>query len=130
MNENDVIETLRKYISRQFPKECRSCGKRYESFAEFIRNTTYVGKPLSYDAERDDWQPARPLGTIGLANCSCGSTLAISSSRMNLITYWRLMNWARKEIKHQEITSNDLLEDLRRKIDQSVLEDEGKTNEN
>lgn len=129
MNENDVIKTMREFISRQFPKQCACCGKRYESFAEFIRNTTYTGKPISHDAEQEDWRPDTPIGTIGMVNCSCGTTFAISSDRMDLKTLWRLMNWARKEAKQRGITISDLLEDLRSKIDQSVLQDESKTME-
>jgi hypothetical protein len=126
MNENDVIEIMKNFISRQFPKDCTSCGKRYNSFAEFIRNTTYVGKPISYDAEQEDWQPERPIGTIGMSNCSCGTTLTIGSKGMDLKTLWRLMNWARKETKKRGIMMSDLLESLRSKIDKSVLQAESK----
>jgi hypothetical protein len=126
MNENDVIEIMKNFISRQFPKDCTCCGKRYNSFAEFIRNTTYVGKPISYDAEQEDWQPERPIGTIGMSNCSCGTTLTIGSKGMDLKTLWRLMNWARKETKKRGIMMSDLLESLRSKIDKSVLQAESK----
>lgn len=129
MNENDVIVIIREFISRQFPKECPCCGKRYDSFAEFIRSTTYVGKPMSYDAEQKDWQPDQPIGTFGMANCSCGSTLAITSRGMNLITLWRLMNWVRNERKKRGITTSDLLAHLRSTIDKSVLQDEGQKRE-
>ena len=126
MQEKDVIEIMRNHISKQFPKECTCCGKRYNSFAEFIRNTTYVGKPISYDAEQEDWQPERPIGTIGMSNCSCGTTLTIGSKGMDLKTLWRLMNWARKETKKRGIMMSDLLESLRSKIDKSVLQAESK----
>lgn len=126
MNENDVIEIMKNFISRQFPKGCTCCGKRYNSFAEYIRNTTYVGKPISYDAEQEDWQPERPIGTIGMSNYSCGTTLTIGSKGMDLKTLWRLMNWARKETKKRGIMMSDLLESLRSKIDKSVLQAESK----
>lgn len=126
MNENDVIEIVRDFISKQFPKECRCCGKRYNSFPEFIRNTTYAGKPISYDAEIGDWKPNRPIGTLGMSNYSCGTTLAISSKGMDLNTLLRLMNWGRKEEKKRGITTSVLLEELRSKIDKSVLQDESK----
>ena len=123
MNEEDVIEIVRDHASRQFPKECGCCGKRYESFADFIRNTTYAGKPVSYDAEEGNWRPASPMGVIGLANCSCGSTLALSSKGMHLVTLWRLMSWAKKEARQRGLTAKDLLDDLRCKIDARVLEE-------
>ena len=61
-----------------------------------------------------------------MANCSCGTTMAISSIGMNLITMWRLLNWARKERKIRGIEMSDLLEDLRNKINKSVLQEESK----
>ena len=130
MKEKDVIEIMRDHISKQFPKECKCCGKRYNSFAEFVRNTTPVGKPMSYDAEIGDWKPVRPIGTIGMANCSCGSTLVLTSKGMNLITLWKLMNWVRNEAQKRGITVSDLLVELRRTIDIGVLQDESKKIEN
>ena len=124
MKENDVIEIMRDHISKKFPKECACCGKLYKSFAEFLRNTTHVGKPMSYDAELEDWKPVNPLGTIGMSNCSCGSTMSITSSGINLIILWRLMNWVRNEALKRGIAREDLLADLRSKIDRSVLQDE------
>ena len=123
MKEENVIDIVLDHISKKFPKECMCCGRLYTSFADFIRNTTYVGKPLSYDAENRDWQPVNPIGTVGMANCSCGSTLAISSSGMNLVTLWRLMHWAKNEASTRGITAEDLLVELRDTIDKSVLQD-------
>ena len=129
MKETDVIEIIRDHLSKKFPKECTCCGKLYKSFADFIRDTTYVGKPISHDADQKDWQPVSPIGTIGMAECSCGTCLSISSGGMKLTTLWRLMNWARHETKKRGITSDELLADLRSKIDRSVLQDESKNSE-
>ncbi len=126
MEENDVVEIVRDFISKKFPKRCKCCGKLYNSFAEYLYNTTHAGKPISYDAEMGKWQPDKPMGTLSMAHCSCGTTMAISSIGMNLVTLWRLMNWARKEIKKRGIEMSELLEDLRNKIDKSVLHDERK----
>jgi hypothetical protein len=130
MNENDVVQILRDFISKEFPQECQCCGQRFGSLAEYLRITTHVGKPISYDAEEGNWRPERPIGTSSFANCLCGTTLAITSRGMNLNTLWRLMGWARKETKERGIKVSDLLLDLRRKIDESVLQNEGMTFEN
>ncbi len=122
MNENEVIKTIEDFISRKFPKDCNCCGKRYNTLSEYLRNTKHVGKPTSFDAEDENWKPVKPIGTISLSNCSCGTTLSISSKGMNLITMWRLMNWARKEKKARGVEIDDLLEDIREKIDKSVLQ--------
>ena len=124
MNETEVIGIMRAYLSAQFPKKCSCCGRLYNSLAEYLRNTTHAGKPVSFDAESGDWQPKIPIGTISMANCSCGTTLAISSAGMDLITMLRLMNWARKETRLRGVGMSDLLEDLRFKIDKVVLQDD------
>ena len=123
MQEKDVIEILCDFISTKFPKECKSCGRRFNSLAEYLRNTTHTGKPISYDVEDGNWKPQKPVGTISFANCPCGTTLAIGSEGMSIFTLWKLMNWARKETKNRNIELSDLLEDLRTKIDKKVLTD-------
>ena len=86
-----------------------------------IRNTSYVGKPVCYDAEMRIFKPFKPLGTFGMVNCSCGSTLALSSKNMKLTTMWKLLKWGRKEAKKRDCTTSDILNDLRRKIDGNEL---------
>jgi hypothetical protein len=121
MNENDVLNILRQFISRQFPKDCSCCGKRFNSLEEYLQNTTHCGKPVSFDAAEKNWRPIKPIGTISMANCSCGTTLSISSKGLDLITFWRMMNWARKEARKRNITISDLLAELRTKLDKIVL---------
>jgi hypothetical protein len=40
---------------------------------------------------------------------------------MGLLTLWRLLRWARKESSSRGISVGELLDDVRRKIDQQVL---------
>ena len=129
MEERDVIKIIRDFVSNQFPKECKCCGKRYNSLAEYLRKTTPVGQPVSYDAEDNDWKPDKLVGTISISNCSCGSSMGLSSDGMNVFTLFRLMLWAKKEAWIRGITISDVLEDLRNKIDASVLQDEIKKTE-
>jgi hypothetical protein len=121
MTEDQVIQTVRTYVEEQFPKACNLCGYRYNSLKEYLLNTTHVGKPHSYDAEIENWRPQNPLGTYSFADCKCGNTLVIGSSRMSVITMWRLLWWARKEKVKRGMTINELLNDLREKIDTRVL---------
>ena len=123
MKEEDVIKILIDLISKQFPKQCNNCGKSFESFAEYIQNTTHVGKPISYDAELQDWKPHKPIGGVAAANCSCGSTLSVDSQGIGLATMWKLLDWARKESKTRGISISELLDELRDKIEVIVLQD-------
>jgi hypothetical protein len=122
MTEKQVIKIIRTHIDRQFPKDCLTCGRHFSSLKEYLQNTTHVGNPHSADADLENWQPKRPAGTISLADCLCGNTLAISSHGMSLVTMWRLLGWARKESSRREISVDELLSYLRQKIDKQVLE--------
>ena len=117
MNETDVIEIIRAYISGQFPRKCSCCEKQFDTFLDFIRQTSYVGKPISYDADEGDFQPENPIGTLGMVNCSCGTTLALSTKDMDLTTMWQLLEWVKAEMKRRDCDASDLLADVRRKID-------------
>ena len=124
MEEKDVVQLLKVFISNKFPMECSNCGICYPSLAEYLRKTIHVGKPVSYDAEMENWQPLNPIGTLSTANCPCGTTLSITSNGMNLVTMWKLLHWARKESKIRGVETSTLLESIRNKIDESVLQDD------
>ena len=124
MNENEVIDIMRHYIESQFPKVCPCCGKTFTSLKDYLQNTEHVGDPVSVDAEMGNWSPLKPIGTYALANCSCGTTLAITSRNMKILTFLKLMNWAWKETRKRNIHVGELLADLRNKIDKRVLQDE------
>lgn len=121
MTEEDVIQIIRDHAARQFPKTCGCCGKEYKSFAEFIKSTTHVGGPISLDAEEGDWQPEDPLGTIGMTNCACGSTLALSSEGMDIKLLWKLMAWVRADARAKKMPVVDYLAQLRVSVDRAVL---------
>lgn len=121
MVEDEVVKIIRNHIETQFPMDCSTCNHRFASLKEYLEYTTQTGKPISYDAERKDWMPFKPLGTFSLRNCQCGTTLALSSDGMGLITMWRLLRWARKESSSRGINVRDLLDDIRKKIDSQVL---------
>jgi hypothetical protein len=69
-------------------------------------------------------QPTKPIGTMSLANCACGNTLAIDSSGMELETMWRLMAWLLAEMNRRGQKPSIVLESLRAAIDQATLTDE------
>jgi hypothetical protein len=119
--EDEVIKIVRDHIEQQFPMTCSMCGRLFDSLKAYLEYTTHLGKPVSYDAEAGDWRPLDPLGTLSYANCQCGTTLTISSHGMGLLTMWRLLRWARKESLSRGVSMGELLDDLRKKIDQQVL---------
>ncbi len=122
MTESDAVKIIRSFIERtKFPKTCSSCGRRFNTFEEYLRNTIPRGDPVSYDAESGRWTPWSPIGTIALANCSCGTTLTISSKGMSLLTIWRLMRWARRETQRRGVHTREILARIREEIHKQIL---------
>ena len=120
MNEDDVVQIVRSYIEGLFPRECPQCGLRFGSLREYLQLTTHVGNPISYDANCQGI-PSELLGTLSLANCHCGMTLAITSKSMPAAQMLELLKWARQETARRSIDIRDLLRHVRERIDQQVL---------
>ena len=124
MDEKIVIEIIKGHITEQFPLTCPCCQKEYTSVKQYLQETTHLGDPISHDAEINDWTPREPIGTYSLAQCTCGTTLSISSEGMRRLTMWRLMFWAKRESARRGIAIRELLADLRGKIDVRILKDD------
>ena len=120
LTDFEVVAIVRAHVESKFPKVCVACGRRYASLADYLLRTTHLGDPVSADAPAAA-QPASLIGTISYANCPCGSTLAISSAGMDLLTIWRLLQWAGGAMHRRKISMGALLGDLRRRIDEQVL---------
>lgn len=116
MNEADVTAAMRRHLESLFPLTCPLCQRVYPDLRDYVVNTELQGDAIPYDAEMGNWQPLRPLGNVTLANCRCGNTLALTSEGMPLTKLWRLLNWARLEIKQRKTTPRELLNYLREVI--------------
>lgn len=121
MTEEQVVRIIRSTVEQQFPKNCNACEYRFGSLKEYLQKTVHNGTPHSYDAEVGNWKPHTPYGTYSFAECMCGNTLVVGSSSIKLTTMWRLLWWARKEATRRDISINELLNDLREKVDTQVL---------
>lgn len=121
MTEADVIRAMREHLEGLFPKDCPNCNRRFATLREYLLVTKHLGPPMPYDAEFGDWNPLRPVGTVTLANCPCGTTLTLSSEGMPLVQLWRLLNWARIETKRRGLSPRELLGYLRDEICKQVL---------
>ena len=121
MTESEVIVVMRQHLEGKFPRKCGVCDRTYANLKDYLLNTVHVGPPRCYDADMGVLQPARPIGTMSLANCACGNTLAMDSSGMSLLTVWKLMRWLHGETTRRRQTTSVVLEELRRSIDQATL---------
>ena len=121
MSEAEVVTAMRRHLEGLFPMACPLCQHRYASLREYLQHTEHQGDAIPYDAELGHWHPLRPIGTVTLANCPCGNTLGLSSEGMPLILLWKLLNWARIEMKKRQQTPRELLNYLREVICTQVL---------
>ena len=123
MTEDEVIQILREHFESQFPKVCPNCNRCFATLREYILITTRIGVPVSYDAESGDWNTRQPIGSVALANCPCGSTLALSTESMVLSLRLELLNWVRLETQRRGVRPSELLESIRNEIRKRILGD-------
>ena len=120
MNEDDVVRIVRLYIEGLFPKVCSNCGRRFGSLREYLETTTHLESPVLYD-KITEHVPSDPLGPMSLANCTCGTTLAVSSRGIPPAQLVELLTWARSESLRRSIDVRELLHHIRDRIDGEVL---------
>ncbi len=103
-------------VSRLFPKTCPNCQRIFATYRDYLLNTKPIGLPISYDVEFGDWKPAHSTGNLSLANCACGTTLALSSQAMPLPQIWQVLNWVKIETERRRCHVRDVLGHLRDKV--------------
>lgn len=125
MTEAEVVKTLREHFEGLFPKVCPNCNRSFTTLREYILTTKRLGPSISYDAELGDWNTLRPIGSVALANCPCGTTLALGTEGMSLSRRLFLLNWARIETQRRGLSAPDLLDSLRDEIRKQALAESG-----
>ncbi len=128
MTEDEVIKTLREHFEGLFPKVCPNCNRCFTTLREYILITKRIGPSMSYDAELDNWHTMRPIGSVALTNCPCGSTLALSTEGMPLPQRLLLLDWVRTETQRRGLSSQELLDYLRDEIRKQVMAESGQEN--
>lgn len=70
---SNPFDGLKALSKTAFPRQCRACGRRFESPHDFIQQTKAVGSGVSgLKSARDESD--RPIVEL-FRNCPCGSTL-------------------------------------------------------
>jgi hypothetical protein len=121
MTEAEVLRLLREYFDGLFPKVCPSCGRRYATLREYIVSTQRLWPSLNYDIEVGDFKTPHPIGGLAMANCHCGSTLALSTKTMPVPETHLLLEWIRTETERRGIKTAELLDHLRDEVRRQVL---------
>ena len=128
MTEDEVIKILREYFASLFPKVCPTCKRRFETLLDYIQSTTRLGPTISYDADFGNWETTQPIGSAALANCPCGTTLALTTKDMVMSQRLELLKWLKIESERRGVSPSELLERLRDEVRKQVLDDDEQCN--
>jgi hypothetical protein len=121
--EEQVVQILYKYFESLFPKVCPNCNRCFSTLREYILGTTRIGTPVCYDAEIGNWKNHKIIGSVVSANCPCGSTLALTTQKMEMSLRLELLNWVMTETQQRGVNPPELLEYLRNEVRKRVLGD-------
>ena len=106
-NMATFVDAIIAVCKSQFPVQCGTCGKVFESFDQFVRLTVPVGAPCSFDGESD------PIGVLSYVNCSCNSTLALRCEDMTAEQHQAFFAAVTREMQLTQKSSDEILAELR-----------------
>lgn len=121
MHREEILDLLYDYYCSQFPKVCSPCGRRYETLTEYIKTTRAIGNVISHDADAGNWGLKRPVGSVAMVNCSCGSTLSLSTDDMPMNQRERVLEWVHEETERSGVAHSEVLEALRAAVRERAL---------
>ena len=123
MTETDIVRALSTFYQGLFPKVCANCGRRYATLKEYILSTNPLWPSIDYDLELGNQARLNPSGGLAMANCVCGSTLALSSKDMPAAKTALVFAWIREEAARRAWPPQKLLDHLRDQVRKFVLAD-------
>jgi len=123
MTDDEIIQMMREHFEGLFPKVCSNCSRRFATLREYILDTQRLGGSISYDAEAGDWETTQPIGGLALANCPCGTTLALTTESMPLSKIHLVLKWIKEETQRRGLSSKELMGYVRDEVRKRVLAD-------
>ena len=124
LTEAEVVQITFQHIRGLFPRTCSKCGRVFSTYREYLLNTKSIGLPISYDLDFNDWRPNESAGNLSLANCRCGSTLALSAAGMSKETLWQVLYWIKLETDRRQVKVKAVLGGLRAEVQKLGLNSE------
>jgi hypothetical protein len=116
LTDAECVQLVHGYIEGLFPKQCPNCERVFAAYRDYLLNTKHIGLPISYDVEFDDWTPAESSGNLSLANCACGTTLALSSENMPVVQIWQVLKWVKIATERRSCHVREVLSYLRDEV--------------
>lgn len=93
---------------KQFPRKCPACGRRFEDFQQYIRETSPAGTTVNY--------PFDPTGMLSWARCRCGNTLTLRCEEAASEAHRRFVQALADESKAAGRAVESLMSELRDEI--------------
>jgi hypothetical protein len=121
ISDDEIIRMMREHFEGLFPRVFPNCGRRYATLREYILNTKRIEPTISYDAEIGDWETTQPMGGLALANCTCGTTMALSTDGMPLSQIHLVLKWIRTETERRGLSPKELMGYVRNEVRRQVL---------
>lgn len=121
MTEREVIQMLRKHFEGLSSEFCPKCDRVFTTLRECLIQTRRVGTSISYDIELGDWNPSDMVGSVALANCPCGTSMALATAGMPLSESHLILQWLREETQRIGARPQELLDHNRDEIRQQLL---------
>jgi len=121
MTDDEIIQMTREHFEGLFPKVCPKCGRRFATLREYILDTNRIGTTTCYDAEMGDWETTKPIGAAAHSNCSCGTTLSLTSEGMPISQVHLVLQWIKEETKRRGLSPLELIDYIRNEIRKRVL---------
>jgi hypothetical protein len=121
----EIIGMLRGFYEGLFPKICPNCGRSFATLREYILATERLWPSVHYDIERGDYKGLNPIGGLAMANCRCGTTMALSSKAMPLAQNQLILEWIRTETARRGLKLSEMLDYLRDEVRRLELPEPG-----
>jgi len=111
--KNKFVEMILDSCENQFPKKCSCCGRIYETFSEFLENTSLPNHSKDHSLQLINFKEYKDV--IALRNCRCGSTISIQCV-INPKEKNELMQFIVEEAKRQNVEMEEIALQLRNKV--------------
>jgi hypothetical protein len=121
MTDAEIVSMLREFFEGLFPKVCASCGRHFATLRDYIVATQRLWPSVHYDIELGDYKALNPIGGLAMANCLCGTTMALSSDGMPLPRAQAILEWIRTETGRRGSKPTEILDYLRDEVRKQVL---------
>lgn len=120
MDDSEVIARAIAELSALFPKRCSSCGVVYSTFRDWSENVRPLDGTISYDAETGTWGEGDLIGAAVLANCTCGTTLSLSTDALHEDTHRAMLKWLKRKVEASGKSPSEVLDDLRTQVREAL----------